>query len=325
MKKWLKPSTRIALLYFVIGVAWISLSDYMLIYFIPAENLTDWYAYQLLKGLFYVLLTSGLLFILIERHSQRLRREIEETEELNKQLQKYARELEHSNEELQQFSYITSHDLQEPLRNISSFLKRLEQKCSRSIDRKAHRYIHYAILASDRMRRLIHDTLALHQVREHSGVEFESVNLNHIVQESLLLLRKQIEKKEACIIVTPLPRLLSNESLLIKLFHALMSNSLIYKRNNVPPLVHIWPEEHKHHWNIFVRDNGIGIDEKYKKQIFTVFRRLHAQQEFSEAGSGVGLAMAHKIVRMLGGNISLVPQPAGQPGATFCFSLPKDL
>lgn len=321
----LKSSIRIALIYFTIGLLWISLSDYAAAYVSPKDYPADFLSYQLVKGAFYVLFTSVLLYILIENHSRRMRHKIEEARQLNQQLERYARDLEHSNEELQQFSYITSHDLQEPLRNITSFLKRLEQKCAGSMDHKARRYVHHAITASDRMRRLIRDALTLHQVREQHHPELEAVKLHYAVQESLLLLRRQIDRKQACVIIKPLPVLLTNESLIIQLFHVLIGNSLIYQREEIPPLVEIFPEEHKHHWNIFIRDNGIGISEKHKEKIFLAFRRLHAQDEYTESGTGVGLAMARKILQLLGGSISLAIHPPGEPGCTFCFSLPKDL
>jgi light-regulated signal transduction histidine kinase (bacteriophytochrome) len=323
MKLRLKSSVRITLLYFIIGLFWIALSDYALLLFNNQPMPVNFFTYQLVKGSIYVALTSVLLYVLIEKHSQRLRHKIEEAESLNQRLKQYAAELEYSNQELEQFSYITSHDLQEPLRNITSFLKRLEQKCSGTMDDRAHKYIHYAVAASNRMRRLIRDTLALHRIRESAEPEFEATPVNQAVQESLLLLRKQIEHKQAYIILKPLPWLLSNESLLIELFHILIGNSLIYQRQGVPPAIYIFADEHKHHWNFFVRDNGIGIEDAQKETIFQVFRRLHAQNEYTESGTGVGLAMARKIVQRLNGSIHLAPHPAGEPGCTFCISLPK--
>lgn len=323
MKLRLKSSVRITLLYLFIGLFWIALSDYALLFFNDQPMPPSFFTYQLVKGSIYVALTSALLYILIEKHSRRLRRKIQEAEQLNERLKLYAAELEYSNQELEQFSYITSHDLQEPLRNISSFLKRLEQKCARTLDNRAQKYIHYAIGASNRMRRLIRDTLALHQIRESAEPEFQATSMNQAVRESLLLLRKRIEHKQAYIILKPLPWMLSNESLLIELFHILVGNSLIYQREGVPPAIEIFAEEHKHHWDFFVRDNGIGIDDSHKETIFLVFRRLHAQNEYSESGTGVGLAMARKIVQRLKGSIQLAPHPAGKPGCTFCISLPK--
>lgn len=323
MKLRLKSSVKITLLYFVIGLFWIALSDYALLLFHEQPLPGNFFSYQLAKGSIYVGLTSVLLYVLIEKHSRRLRQKIDEAEKLNERLKLYAAELEYSNQELEQFSYITSHDLQEPLRNISSFLKRLEQKCSATMDDRAHKYIHYAVEASNRMRRLIRDTLALHQIRETGETEFQATSVNQAVRESLLLLRKQIEQKQAYIILKPLPWLLSNESLLIELFHILIGNSLIYKREGVPPAIHIFAEEHKHYWNFFVRDNGIGIDDAQQESIFLVFRRLHPQNEFTESGTGVGLAMARKIAQRLKGSIQLAPHPSGEPGCTFCISLPK--
>lgn len=325
MKLKLKSSIQITLLYLAIGLVWIVLSDYTVIYLTGAEGGVKTSTYQLIKGSFYVIFTSALLFVLIEKHSRRLRRKIEETEALNKQLEQYAQELEYINQELQQFSYITSHDLQEPLRNITSFLKRLEQKCGRSIDEKGRIYIHYAIEGSNRMRRLIRDALALHQFRERDELELHAVSLNQTVQESLILLRKQMEHKEAYIIIKLLPELRSNESLLIQLFHILIGNSLIYHREGIPPAIEVFAEEHKHYWDIFVRDNGIGIAKWQKENIFQVFRRLHPQDEYTESGTGVGLALARKIVQRLGGNIKLAEHPEEQPGCTFSFSLPKQL
>lgn len=323
MKVRLKSSVRITLLYFFIGLFWIALSDYALLLFNDQPMPASFFTYQLVKGSIYVALTSALLYVLIEKHSRRLRHKIEEAEKLNERLKLYASELEYSNRELEQFSYITSHDLQEPLRNITSFLKRLEQKCSHSLDDRAQKYIHYAVEASNRMRRLIRDTLALHQIRENSETVYQATSVNQAVRESLLLLRKQIEHKKAYIILKPLPWMLSNESLLIELFHILIGNSLIYQREGVPPAIEIFAEDHKHHCNFFVRDNGIGIEDAQKESIFLVFRRLHAQNEYTESGTGVGLAMARKIVQRLKGSIHLAAHPPGQPGCTFCISLPK--
>lgn len=321
----LKTSVRITLLYICMGILWIVLSDYALAHILELYGREDRVLYQVVKGSVYVLFTSALLFVLIENHSRRLRQKIQEAEGLNDQLNTYAHKLELSNRELEQFSYITSHDLQEPLRNITSFLKRLKEKCSDNIDERGHLYLHYAMEGSDRMRKLIRDALALHQVHADIKPDLTHFSLNLAVHESLLLIQRQVEKKQAYIIIEPLPEVYSNKDLLIKLLYTLLSNSLIYQRDGVPPGIRIFHKTHKHHWEIFIQDNGIGIDPHLREEIFVAFRRLHPQNRFCESGTGVGLAMARKIVQILGGTIRLMPQPEGQPGATFCFSLPKKL
>jgi PAS domain S-box-containing protein len=246
------------------------------------------------------------------------RKEHEESlKNLNEKLTKYTTELEISNRELEQFAYVASHDLQEPLRMISSFLSQLEKKYKDQLDEKAQQYIYYAVDGAKRMRQIILDLLEFSRVGKHED-KLENVDLNEIMGEILILQRKLIKDKKAKIIYKDLPILNSYRLSLLQIFQNIIGNALKYTREDIPPVIEIQAFDLGDKWKFSIEDNGMGIDEEYHQKIFVIFQRL---QKDTHGGTGMGLTIVKKIVDNLGGSISL-DSTTGK-GTTFYITLNK--
>ncbi len=239
--------------------------------------------------------------------------------ELNENLQRQARELSISNAELEQFAYVASHDLQEPLRMVTSFLTQLDKKYGDTIDDKGKQYIHFAVDGAKRMRQIILDLLAFSQVG-NTELDLEDVDLNKLVDEIIALYRKQIEEKQAVITIDELPTLHIYKTPLRQVFQNLISNSLKYHRPGDVPKITISCKEHENQWEFSVQDNGIGIEAEYFDKIFIIFQRLHNKDEYS--GTGMGLAITKKLIENMGGKIWV--ESADGKGSTFYFTILKN-
>lgn len=239
--------------------------------------------------------------------------------ELNRELLRHSKELMISNAELEQFAYVASHDLQEPLRMVTSFLTQLEKKYKDRLDEKANQYIYFAVDGAKRMRRILLDLLEFSRVGRTED-KVEELNLNDVVKEVQVLFRRQIEEKGARLEVENLPVLLLPKSPAYQIFQNLISNALKYQKEGVSPVIGIKHSETETDWQFMVTDNGIGIDPEYFDRIFIIFQRLHRKEEFS--GTGMGLTIAKKIVENLGGKIWV--ESAEGEGSTFYFTLPKN-
>ena len=224
--------------------------------------------------------------------------------------------LERSNAELEQFAYVASHDLQEPLRTVSSYVQLLAERYASRIDARADRYINHSVSAVERMYTLINDLLAYSRVgtRGRDLVPTKTANvLDHVLEG----LATTIRETAAEITWDPPPTVRADATQLGQLLQNLLGNALKY-RGDRPPRIHIGVQRQGGHWQFAVRDNGIGIDPAYAERIFLVFQRLHTQDEYS--GTGIGLAICEKIVERHGGQLWVESQ-VGQ-GATFFFTLP---
>ncbi len=237
---------------------------------------------------------------------------------LNETLKKYTRELQISNTELEQFAYVASHDLQEPLRMISSFMKLLKVKYGDILDEKALQYIYYASDGANRMKQIILDLLDFSRVGKNED-QMVSVDLNELVDFVLQLNQKLIREQEAIIEVDTLPTLKSYRSPLIQIFQNLIENSLKYSRKGVNPKILIQAEEKDDEWIFSVKDNGKGIDPEYFDKIFIIFQRLESEDKYG--GTGLGLSVVKKIVDNLNGRIWVGSEV--NKGSTFYFSIPK--
>jgi PAS domain S-box-containing protein len=239
---------------------------------------------------------------------------------LNKQLAKQAKDLELSNRELEQFAYIASHDLQEPLRMVSSFLTQLERRYSDVLDDKAKQYIHFAVDGAKRMRQIILDLLEFSRIGRHTGVP-EWIDLNTLVKEITAVQRDTIEAKGARITSDHLPSLYVHRLPITQVFQNLIGNGLKYAKPDAAPQINIQAKKQDDHWLFSVRDNGIGIDKEYYDKIFVIFQRLHTRDQYG--GTGIGLSIVKKIIENFGGRIWVESEP-GQ-GSTFYFTLPHAL
>ncbi|MHA4809994.1 PAS domain S-box protein [Flavitalea flava] len=240
--------------------------------------------------------------------------------QLNENLQQQARELAISNAELEQFAYMASHDLQEPLRMVTSFLTQLERKYSGVLDEKAKQYIYFATDGAKRMRQLILDLLEYSRVGRTED-ELETVDFNNLIKEILILFRRKIEESNASVNFSGLPAMSIYKSPVRQVFQNLIDNALKYQKSGSAPVIEISCVERKIAFEFIVSDNGIGIDPEYFDQIFIIFKRLHYRDEYD--GTGMGLAITKKIIEYMGGKI-WVSSKEGE-GSAFHFTIPKHL
>lgn len=248
--------------------------------------------------------------------------------ELNKQLLQNINSLELTNKELDRFAFMASHDLQEPIRKIRIFSNRIAEKYYHEIGEEGKVYIEKMQLACSRMQNLIGDILAFSKISVTKD-SLELSDMNRLIEEVLGEMELPIQEKKARITVAPLPSVCVNPVLIKSLFENLLSNSLKYSKEDVDPEISITcgvdpgnslngHSEAIRYLRIYVKDNGIGFEQQYAEQIFTMFTRLHMNTEY--AGTGIGLAICKKIVEEHSGYISAKSE-VGR-GTTFTISLP---
>lgn len=239
--------------------------------------------------------------------------------ELNKQLKQRADELAASNVELERFAYVASHDMQEPLRMITSFLQLFRKKYQDKIDDTAEQYLHFVMDGADRMKRLITDLLEYSRIGSNKGVA-ESIDINQLMKEVQEVFVNRIAECEATIICNDLPVIMGNKTQLFQLFQNLVGNALKYIGKE-KPIVIISGQEEENHFLFSVQDNGIGIKPMFFDKIFVLFQRLHHKHQYS--GTGIGLSVCKKIVEKHGGKIWVTSEP--EKGSTFYFTISKNL
>ncbi|WKL43905.1 ATP-binding protein [Flavobacterium sp. ZE23DGlu08] len=237
---------------------------------------------------------------------------------INQKLSIQSKELQRSNEELEQFAFIASHDLQEPLRMISSFMDQLKRKYSDRLDEKGLQYIHFATDGAKRMKQIILDLLLYSRANKQTD-QNELINLNEIVSEYNQLRRKFIAEKKAAIIFDGLPSIETHRAPLTQIFHCLLVNALKYVEKNKQPRIEISDIEKENVWQFAIKDNGIGIDPQFYDKIFIIFQRLQNKKE--NDGNGIGLAIAKRSIEFLGGEIWVESEK--DKGSTFYFTILK--
>jgi PAS domain S-box-containing protein len=238
---------------------------------------------------------------------------------LNESLQSYAKELERSNEELEQFAFITSHDLQEPLRMISSFMDQLKRKYEDKLDDKALQYIDFATNGSKRMKQIILDLLEYSRAGRPTDY-VEEVNVNDIITDYKLLRGKIISEKSATITHEKIPNIQTYKTGLTQIFHSLLDNAIKYSKNEIAPKIEITCKEDDKEWTFAVKDNGIGIEPKFYNKIFIIFQRLHNREEYE--GTGIGLSIVKRHIDFLNGKIWV--ESKIDEGSVFYFTIPKN-
>jgi signal transduction histidine kinase len=238
-------------------------------------------------------------------------------EQANAQLERQAADLQRSNQDLEQFAYVASHDLQEPLRKVASFCQLLQRRYAGQLDERADQYISFAVDGAHRMQRLINDLLAFSRIgRATTG--FTDVDLNAVVAAAVSANDDGIERAAGEIAYDALPTAQGEEALLQALFANLISNSVKFRAPSRPLRVKISAERVADDWQITCSDNGIGIEAEYADKVFVIFQRLHAKDVYP--GTGIGLAVAKRIVEYHGGRIWI--ETSAEQGATICFTLP---
>ena len=220
-----------------------------------------------------------------------------------------------SNEDLEQFAYVASHDLQEPLRMVTSFTQLLQKRYADKLDADANDFINYAVDGAKRMKELIDNLLIFSRVGRSK--DYTNVDVQEIIDNISNDFRLTIEEGKIRFIYSNLPEVYADKTLLRQIFSNLISNSIKYKQNE-NPTIKISAKKNISAWIFSVEDNGIGIEEKYFKKIFLIFQRLHSKNEYP--GTGIGLSICKKIVEKFGGNIWL--QSEIGKGTTFYFTIP---
>jgi signal transduction histidine kinase len=247
----------------------------------------------------------------------RILHDLDEAKAVNRRLDEQAQDLERSNRDLEQFAYVASHDLQEPLRKVSSFCQLLQRRYGGQLDERADQYIGFAVDGAQRMQQLINDLLAFSRVgRTTEG--FERVDMNAVAKAAVAQLDAMRAEVDGSVELGELPVVLGDRALLRQLLINLVGNGLKFGRPDVPPQVRVQAFQDGVDWQLEVVDNGIGIEPEYADKVFVIFQRLHNRDSYP--GTGIGLALAKKIVEFHGGRIGIVPTDG--PGTTIRFSLP---
>ena len=232
-------------------------------------------------------------------------------------LQEAHEELKRSNSELEQFAYVASHDLQEPLRMVSSYTQLIDRRYGDRLDGDAREFMHYVVDGAARMKQLIEDLLAYSRVGT-KGKEFREIEVEAALKRAVTNLRAAIEESGAAVTWDPLPKVSGDDLQLAQLFQNLIGNALKFRGRSVPR-IHVSVAEKEGEWEIAVADNGIGIEPQYFERIFMVFQRLHTQADYP--GTGIGLAICKKVVERHGGRIWVDSRPG--EGSRFHFTLPE--
>lgn len=237
-----------------------------------------------------------------------------------KELSQKNAELQAVNVELAQFAYVASHDLQEPLLTISGFVNVLETKYALKGDKETDAYYGFITEAVKRMQLLISDLLNLSRIGTNTSLSsFRVVDTNKVLKQVLLNLTSSITENKAKITSDKLPFVIGNETELNLLFHNLISNAIKFRKKNESPEIKIAVRENENEYIFSIKDNGMGVDEKYVERIFAIFQRLHSREEYP--GNGIGLSICKKIVTLHNGTIWLKSKL--NEGSIFYFSISK--
>jgi PAS domain S-box-containing protein len=224
-----------------------------------------------------------------------------------------------SNRDLEQFSYAVSHDLQEPLRMVSSYLALLERRYKDKLDSEAHEFIAFAVDGAQRMSRMITDLLEYSRVHRR-GNRFEPVALEDVLADALANLSTAISSCGAQVTAEGLPTVTGDASQLMRVFQNLIGNALKYRKPDMPPHIAVSARLNGNFWEVSVADDGIGIDPGHTGRLFQVFQRLHPRGVYE--GTGVGLALCRRILERHGGRIWVDSAGEGR-GSTFRFAIPQ--
>lgn len=243
--------------------------------------------------------------------------DLDDAQETNRRLDRQTSDLERSNRDLEQFAYVASHDLQEPLRKVSSFCQLLQRRYGGQLDERADQYIEFAVDGASRMQRLINDLLAFSRVGR-STAGFTAVDLGEVVAAAAAQVETVRADTGGTITVGELPTVAGDAALLRQLIVNLIGNGLKFHRADAPPAIRVSARPVDEGWEIAVADDGIGIEPEYADKVFVIFQRLHGRDVYP--GTGIGLSLAKKIVEFHGGSIRL--DTTGGPGTVVRFTLP---
>jgi light-regulated signal transduction histidine kinase (bacteriophytochrome) len=254
----------------------------------------------------------------VEAANADLRREVLDRTAAEQALRENTDALARSNAELEQFAYVASHDLQEPLRMVSSYMQLFEKRFAAQTDPQARKYVAYAVEGAKRMQALIGGLLEYSRVGRVDE-PFGPVDTSAAMDQALLNLKSIVEEARATVTRDPLPTVTGNAGRLAQVFQNLVGNGLKFRQPDRLPAIHVSAASAHGEWVFSVKDNGIGIDAQYLERIFVIFQRLHTRAEYP--GTGIGLSICKKVVERHGGRIWVESRPG--EGATFRFTLPR--
>jgi len=232
------------------------------------------------------------------------------------QLKSTLHNLERSNQELEQFAYVASHDLQEPLRMVSSYTQLLERRYKDKLDQDANEFIQFAVDGANRMQKLINDLLDYSRISSR-GKEFTIVDISQVLGQVISNLHELIIENTALITNDDLPEIIADESQILRVFQNLIENAIKFKNKSELPKIHISCKKKFDFYEFSIRDNGIGMDMQYHDRIFIIFQRLHSKEEYP--GTGIGLSICKRIIERHGGKIWF--ESKVNEGSTFYFTL----
>ena len=254
----------------------------------------------------------------VEHANVELRHENQERQSTERRLIGRSADLARSNADLEQFAYVASHDLQEPLRMVSSYVQLLARNYTGQLDDKADKYIRYAIEGAHRMQALIGGLLEY----SRAGVDAtrRPIQLDEALDLALANLKSTIEETHATIVRGYLGSATGDTAQIAQVLQNLLGNALKFRRAEVRPVIRVGAEQRGGEAVVSVHDNGIGIEPQYAERVFVIFQRLHTRSEY--AGTGIGLSICRKVIERHGGRIWIEPS---DQGALFRFSLPRSL
>ena len=259
---------------------------------------------------------KGALGMLTDITQRKLQEELLKKSEADLEMKN--KELEQKNIELEQFAYIASHDLQEPLRTVTSFADQLQKQYKDKFDNIGQKYLYFIEQGTERMKTLVTDLLDYSRIGR--GKETKPIDCNKVIHTVIADLHMAIHESHAEIEAEKLPVINGYSTEVKQLFQNLVVNAIKFRKKEEPPKIHITAQPVNGAWEFSVADNGIGIDEQYNERIFVIFQRLHTRNEYE--GSGIGLSHCKKIVELHGGKIWVKSKPG--KGSTFYFTLPEN-
>ncbi|ADR20413.1 hypothetical protein MATR_19670 [Marivirga tractuosa] len=272
----------------------------------------------------WVAVSSNVIFVcylssaLIPKIFSGLENHINEQNRLRNELEKSQDALQLKNAELEEYVFVASHDLQEPLRLVSSFMNKLNANYRGQLDEKALQYIHFASEGAMRMKQIILNLLDYSRAGRTTE-DLEMVDVNQIVSDFIDLRASVISEKSVTIVSGELPTLSANKVAMAQVLHSLLDNAIKYSKEGIAPQIEIEAIENRDEWCFSIKDNGIGIDPKFFDKIFLIFQQLHNRNEYE--GMGVGLPIAKKHVKSWGGEIWVKSEK--ENGSIFYFTIPK--
>ena len=243
-------------------------------------------------------------------------RDITDRKQAEKALEAFNQQLQTKNKELEQFAYVASHDLQEPLRTVTSFIGIIEEDYEEFFDEEGIKSMRFITEATTRMSHLIKGLLDYSRIGNNRKIS--TINCNQLLNEVLNDLKNSIDKTDATLVLGTLPEIMGYRTELRQLFQNLLSNAIKFRKSGTVPEIHLSAQQEKNKWEFSIKDNGIGIPEEHIDRIFIIFQRLHHQDEYE--GTGIGLSHCRKIVELHGGEIWVESEI--DKGSTFHFTLP---